>query len=49
MRRVLGFLGLIGLGVLLGFLARLILPRHDEPLVYYPPVTDDVSAARRTA
>ena len=49
MRRVLWLLGLIGLGVLVGFLVRLVVPRHDEPEVYSPPLPDDLSGARRTA
>jgi hypothetical protein len=49
MRRVLWLMGLIGLGVLVGFLARLVLPRRDEPVVYSPPLPDDLSGERRTA
>jgi hypothetical protein len=49
MRRVLGVVGLIGLGVLLGFVVRLIWPREDVPPVYVPPVTDQVSAERTAA
>ena len=39
MRRALGLLGLIGLGVLLGFLVRLVWPRASRavPVVYDPP------------
>jgi hypothetical protein len=43
---------LIGLGVLLGFLVRLIWPREETVPVYVPPVTDsdsDLLSAGRTA
>ena len=40
MRRLLGVLALIGVGVLVGFLIRLIWPREDPRPVYVPPVTD---------
>jgi hypothetical protein len=46
MRRVLGVVGLIGLGVLLGFVVRLIWPREDAVPVYVPPATDPVSGER---
>ena len=49
MRRVLWVLGFIGVGVLAGFLVRLIVPRVDAPVVYVPPATDEVSAERRNA
>ena len=49
MRLVLWLLGLIGLGVLMGFVARLVLPRHDEPVVYSAPFSDGVSEASRSA
>ena len=49
MRRALGLLGLIGLGVLLGFLVRLILPREDVAPVYLPPATDPVTGERTGA
>ena len=35
--------------VLMGFVARLILPRHDEPVVYTAPWPQGVSEASRTA
>lgn len=45
MRRVLGLLGLIGVGVVIGFLVRLIWPRPGRPpLSGYP-----LSEGRRTA
>lgn len=39
MRRALGLMGLIGLGVLIGFLVRLVWPRRTGtmPEVYNPP------------
>jgi hypothetical protein len=39
MRRALALIGLIGLGVLLGFLIRLVWPRPNRqvPAVYDPP------------
>lgn len=39
MRRALGLMGLIGLGVLIGFLVRLVWPRRNGtmPEVYNPP------------
>jgi hypothetical protein len=39
MRRALALIGLIGLGVLLGFLVRLVWPRASRavPVVYDPP------------
>ncbi|MDQ5973267.1 MAG: hypothetical protein QG661_476 [Actinomycetota bacterium] len=37
MRRLMGVLGLIVLGLLLGFVARLVWPRPASP-VYVPPV-----------
>jgi hypothetical protein len=39
MRRALALIGLIGLGVLLGFLIRLVWPRasREVPVVYDPP------------
>lgn len=40
MRRVLGLLGLIALGVLAGFVVRLLLPREDNAPVYLPPTID---------
>jgi hypothetical protein len=43
MRRVLGLAGLIGLGVLLGFVVRLLWPREEAVPVYVPPVTESVS------
>jgi len=49
MRGVLWFLGLVGLGVLVGFGLRLVLPRRDEPVVYALPVPAEVSEARRIA
>jgi hypothetical protein len=49
MRRVLGLMALIGLGVLLGFLVRLIWPREDVVPVYVPPAADPVSAERTAA
>lgn len=42
MRRVLGLVGLIGLGVLMGFVIRLLLPREDNAPVYVPPTIDVV-------
>jgi hypothetical protein len=54
MRRGLWLLGLIGLGVLVGFLVRLLLPRVEQVPVYEAPVADpvsfdEVSAERRSA
>jgi hypothetical protein len=39
MRRVLALVGLIGLGVLIGFMIRLVWPRRNGavPAVYDPP------------
>jgi hypothetical protein len=53
MRRGLWLLGLIGLGVLVGFLIRLLLPRPEEVPVYAAPVADrlafdEFSAERRS-
>lgn len=41
MRRALALVGLIGLGVLIGFLVRLVWPRRTGtvPVVYDPPGT----------
>jgi hypothetical protein len=41
MRRGLWVVGLIGTGVLLGFVIRLLWPRPDLAAVYEPPVADD--------
>jgi hypothetical protein len=52
MRRVAGMVALIGLGVLLGFLVRLVWPREETVPVYVPPVTEsdrDLLSAGRTA
>lgn len=54
MRRALWWLTLIGVGVLLGFLVRLIFPRTSRAPVYDAPVADSVEPAlvseeRRTA
>jgi hypothetical protein len=52
MRRVVGMLALIGLGVLLGFVVRLLWPREDTTAVYRPPLTDpatSTASAERTA
>jgi hypothetical protein len=49
MRRVLLFLGLIGLGVVVGFGLRLVLPRRGEPVVYALPMPGEVSGERRNA
>lgn len=40
MRRALALIGLIGLGVLIGFLVRLMWPRRNSgvPAVYDPPI-----------
>ena len=40
MRRLVGVLALIGVGVLVGFLIRLIWPREDPRPVYVPPIPD---------
>ena len=41
MRRALALIGLIGLGVLIGFLVRLVWPRRNSavPQVYDPPAS----------
>jgi ABC-type transporter Mla subunit MlaD len=46
MRRALGLFALIGVGVLLGFLVRLVWPRNGRPttVTYQPP-----SGVRRSA
>jgi len=52
MRRVLGLAALIGFGVLLGFLVRLLWPREDAAPVYRPPMMDPATvsaSAERTA
>ena len=50
MRRLLGLAALIGLGVLVGFVVRLIWPRNGaiDDAVYPGPQPSDVSAERRT-
>jgi hypothetical protein len=45
MRRALGWLMLLGLGVLLGFLVRLVFPRTKQAPVYVAPVADPVDEA----
>ena len=40
MRRLLGVLALLGVGVLMGFLIRLVWPREESRPVYVPPVGD---------
>jgi hypothetical protein len=49
MRRALALVGLITLGVLLGFVVRALWPRTNVDPVYEPPVADVVSEGRRSA
>ncbi|MEI6363174.1 MAG: hypothetical protein WCP95_13675 [Actinomycetes bacterium] len=49
MRRVVGLVALIGLGVLVGFLVRLIWPREEAVPVYVPPAADPISGERTAA
>ncbi len=49
MRRLLALLGLIGLGVLLGFVVRLVWPRPSSVDDEVYPGPQEASEARRTA
>jgi hypothetical protein len=45
MRRALWWVMLLGLGVLLGFLVRLLFPRTKLPRVYDAPIADSMAPA----